>query len=58
MCEGGHPPQRAPKSFVKLAFQPGVPLGERLRGIGVNLSRRFRDRQLNDCCGRYGEPGC
>jgi hypothetical protein len=56
MCDGERQPP--PKSFLKLALQPGVPAGERLRGIASNLGRRLRGGRFNDCCGRYGEPGC
>ena len=31
-------------------------LGERLSLVALNLLRRARQRQ--ECCGRYGEPGC
>lgn len=58
MCaEGRHRPP-AKRSFLRNALQPGMPFTRRVLDIGANLGRRLRGGQVNDCCGRYGEPGC
>ena len=58
MCEPQNRERRSPAGFLRIALQPGVPFGRRMREIGVNLSRRYRDGGFHDCCGNYGEPGC